>query len=81
MAERRRTERLKTTNGALLFSDQERGVHTCALRDISETGVGIRLNDDDAVAPIFKITSDNFRSVQTCQVIWSRGRYVGATFR
>jgi hypothetical protein len=23
---------------------------------------------------------DNFRNVQTCRVIWSRGRYVGAAF-
>jgi hypothetical protein len=81
MAERRQVERLKTTSGALLFSDKERGVHSCALRDISDSGVGIRLNDNDAVAATFKITSDNFRSVQTCKVIWSRGRYVGATFR
>jgi hypothetical protein len=80
MAERRQVERVKTTNGALIFSDQQRGILSCALRDISDTGVGLRLNDQDVISPIFKITLDNFRNVQTCQMIWSRGRYIGATF-
>jgi hypothetical protein len=80
MAERRQVDRLKTTSGALLFSSQERGVFSCALRDISDTGVGLRLNDRDVVAPTFKITLDNFQNVQTCQLVWSRGRYVGALF-
>jgi hypothetical protein len=80
MTERRQVDRLKTTSGALLFSGQQRGVFSCALRDISDTGVGLRLNDRDVVAPTFKITLDNFRNVQTCQLIWSRGRYVGASF-
>ena len=81
MAERRQVDRLKTTQGALIFSDRQRGVRSCALRDISDTGVGLRLGDQDAIAPVFKMTLDNFRNVQTCQVIWSRGRYIGATFR
>ena len=80
MAERRQVDRLKTTSGALIFSDKQRGILSCALRDISDTGVGLRLNDQDAITPVFKMTLDNFRNVQTCQVIWSRGRYVGATF-
>jgi hypothetical protein len=32
------------------------------------------------VIPSFKITLDNFRSVQLCQAIWSCGHYIGATF-
>jgi hypothetical protein len=80
MAERRLVDRLKTTSGALIFSDQQRGILSCTLRDISDTGIGLRLYDGDAVAPIFKMTLDNFRNVRTYQVIWSRGRYIGATF-
>jgi hypothetical protein len=81
MAERRQVERLKTTSGALIFSDQQRGILTCALRDVSDAGVGLRLNDQDVIASTFKITLDNFRNVQTCQVKWSRGRYIGAIFQ
>ena len=81
MAERRQVDRLKTTSGALLFSDRQCGVFSCALRDISDTGVGLRLNDRDVIDPTFKITLDNFKNVQKCQVIWSRGRYIGATFQ
>src|ERR1700752_1573711 len=80
MAERRRIDRLKTTRGGLLFTDARRGVLACALRDVSDAGVGLRFNDGDVVDPVFKMTADNFRSVRTCQVVWSRGRYVGATF-
>jgi hypothetical protein len=27
------------------------------------------------------MTLDNFRNVQTCAVVWSRGRYIGAIFK
>jgi hypothetical protein len=81
MAERRHVDRPKTTNGTLIFSDKQRGVCSCALRDISDAGVGLRLNHQDIVAPVFKMTLDNFRNVWTCQVVWSRGHYVGATVR
>lgn len=80
MAERRQVDRLKATSGALIFSDKQRGVRSCALRDISDAGVGLRLNDQDVITTVFKMTLDNFRNVQTCQVKWSRGRYIGATF-
>ena len=80
MAERRQIDRIKTANGALVFSDSQRGVRSCAVRDISAAGVGLRLNDQDVITPVFKMTLDNFSNVQTCRVIWSRGRYIGATF-
>jgi hypothetical protein len=80
MAERRQVDRIKTVNGALIFSDKQRGVRSCAVRDVSAAGVGLRLNDQDVVTPVFKMTQDNFRNVQTCQVAWSRGRYIGAIF-
>ena len=80
MDDRRQVDRLKTTGGALIFFHQQRGVFSCTLRDISDTGVGLRLNDPGVIAPSFKITLDNFTSVQSCQVVWSRGHYIGATF-
>ena len=80
MTDRRHLDRLKTTNGALIFFDRKRGVFSCALRDINDVGIGLRLDDPDVIAPAFKITTDNFASVQSCQVVWSRGRYIGATF-
>lgn len=80
MAERRLTERQKITDGALIFFGGEPGVFSCALRDINDVGVGLRLNDSDVIEGTFKITLDNFKSVQSCRLIWSRGRYVGAAF-
>ena len=80
MAERRQTDRLKTSDGALIFFGQERGVFSCALRDINDVGIGLRLNDPDVIAGTFKITMDNFTSGQSCRMIWSRGRYIGAAF-
>lgn len=80
MAERRQVDRIKMANGAVVFSDKQRGVRSCAVRDVSAAGVGLQLNDQDVVTPVFKMTLDNFRNVQICQVVWSRGRYIGATF-
>ena len=80
MAERRQVERQKTTDGALIFFGQEPGVFSCTLRDINDSGIGLRLNDPDIIEGTFKITLDNFKSVQSCRMMWSRGRYIGATF-
>jgi len=80
MVERRQIDRQKNTDGALIFFDQERGVYSCALRDINDVGIGLRLNDPDVIAETFKVTLDNFKNVQSCRMIWSRGRYIGAAF-
>ena len=80
MAEQRQTERQKTTDGALIFFGQEPGVFSCTLRDINDFGIGLRLNDPAVIEGIFNITLDNFKNVQSCRMIWSRGRYIGATF-
>jgi hypothetical protein len=81
MAERRQTDRSKTTKGALMFFSQRPGVFTCTLRDITDLGIGLQLRDPDIIAPTFNLTMDNFDSVQLYEVIWARGRYVGAIFR
>lgn len=69
MAERRHTERQKTTNGAPIFFGQEPGVFSCTLRDINDFGIGLRLNDPDVIEETFKITLDNFKSVQPDDVV------------
>jgi hypothetical protein len=81
MAERRQADRVTTTSGALMFFHRRRGVFTCELRDITDMGIGLRLNDLDVIARMFNVMLDNFSSVQLYQVIWSRGRYIGAIFR
>jgi hypothetical protein len=81
MVERRQADRSKTTQGALMFFSRSPGVFTCTLRDITEFGIGLSRHDPDITAPTFNLTLDNFNSVQLCQVIWARGRYVGAILR
>ncbi|MGH6711286.1 MAG: hypothetical protein ACREEK_20220 [Bradyrhizobium sp.] len=80
MAERRKIDRHKTTNGAMIFFNEEPGVFSCALRDINDVGIGLRLNDPNTIKPTFNITMDNFKSVRKCRMIWSRGSYIGVTF-
>jgi hypothetical protein len=53
---------------------------TCTLRDINDFGIGLRLHDPDVIKGTFKITLDNFKNVQSCRMMWSRGRYIGAAF-
>jgi hypothetical protein len=81
MAERRQVDRSKSTWGALMFFNRRPGVFTCTLRDITDLGIGLRLHNPDTIAPKFNLTLDNFNSVHLCQLIWARGRYVGAIFR
>lgn len=80
MAERRKVDRHKTTNGAMIFFNEKPGVFSCALRDINDVGIGLRLNDSNTIRKTFNITLDNFKSVRKCRMIWSRGRYIGVAF-
>ena len=80
MAERRACARTTISKNALLFFDEQRGVFACHVRDITNGGAGIQLQDLSVPPVNFEVTFDNFHNIRRCQVIWRRGDFVGVQF-
>jgi hypothetical protein len=61
------------------FAGQE-GIHRCCVRDVTNRGVGLRLNGLNIVPFEFGISFDNFRTMRRCRMIWRDRDFVGAAF-
>jgi hypothetical protein len=78
--ERRSIGRTKIEKSALMFFTGQVGVRSCVVRDITNVGAGLRIQDL-AVLPLnFELTFDNFRTARTCRLIWRDDDYVGVAF-
>jgi hypothetical protein len=78
--ERRSIGRTKIAKSALLFFLGQTGVRSCSVRDITNTGAGIRTQDLPALPLNFELSFDNFRTARKCQLIWRQGEFVGVAF-
>jgi PilZ domain len=81
MVERRSIGRTTISKSALLFFDEQRGVFSCHVRNITNGGAGIRLQDLNVLPMNFELTFDNFHNVRRCQIVWRRGDFVGVQFQ
>jgi PilZ domain len=81
MVERRSIGRTTISKSALLFFDEQHGVFSCHVRNITNGGAGIRLQDLNVLPVSFELTFDNFHNVRRCQIIWRRGDFVGVQFQ
>jgi hypothetical protein len=66
--------------GALLFSSAQRGVFACEVRDDTNAGAQIGLSGLNLLPPNFEPSFDNFRTVDKCRLIRSRGDFIGIAF-
>ncbi len=57
-----------------------RGVHSCGVRDLSDGGVGVRLNDLPLLPTEFNLSFDGFRTTLACRLVWRNGDLAGITF-
>ena len=78
--ERRSIGRTRIVKGALLFFTGQAGVRSCAVRDITSIGAGIRIHDLPAVPLNFELSFDNFHTIRRCRLIWRDGDFIGVTF-
>jgi hypothetical protein len=79
--ERRSVGRTTIMKRALLFFDAQRGVFSCGVHDITNSGAGIRLQELKVVPLNFELTFDNFHTIRKCRVIWRQGDFVGVAFQ
>jgi hypothetical protein len=55
-------------------------VHAGCVRDVTNRGAGLTLNDLKIVPYEFAIWFDNFRTMRRCRLIWRDGDFVGVKF-
>ena len=78
--ERRSIGRTKIAKGALLFFTGQVGVRSCTVRDITNVGAGVRVQDLPALPLNFELSFDNFRTSRKCRLIWRDGDFIGVAF-
>jgi len=79
--ERRSVTRTTISKDALLFFDAQRGVLTCRVQDVTNSGAGIELHALNLLPLNFELSFDSFHTVRECRVIWRQGDFVGVAFQ
>jgi hypothetical protein len=79
--ERRAVARTTISKDALLFFDAQRGVLTCRVQDVTNSGAGIEFHGLNLLPPNFELSFDKFHTVRECRVVWRQGDFVGVAFQ
>jgi hypothetical protein len=79
--ERRTIGRTKILKGALLFFSGKPGVQSCTVRDVTNSGAGIRAQNLQII-PVddFALSFDGFRTLRSCRLIWRHDDFLGVAF-
>jgi hypothetical protein len=79
--ERRASGRIKHNRGALLRIAGLSNLFELTVRDVSDRGIGIRLQIDLPLLPVdFEVSDNGFRTAQNCRLIWRQSNFLGAEF-
>jgi len=81
MTELRSIPRTEVATRAFIFFGSRRAVMECTALDLSTGGGKIALDRLYALPRHFLLSFDDFRSAKNCELIWSRGNFVGVQFR
>ena len=79
--ERRAVERKGFQGCALIIVPGLRGVYSCAVRDLSGEGAGVRLYGMALLPTDFKLSFDGIRHTFGCHLVWRDGDFVGVAFQ
>jgi hypothetical protein len=60
--------------------NDDRTTITCGVRDITNDGAGIRLQDLGVLPLNFELTFGNFHTIRRCRLIWRQGAFAGVAF-
>jgi hypothetical protein len=78
--DRRALDRLSFYRTALLSIPGHITLQSCSVRDITNKGAGIRLHGIVAMPLNFQMSFDEFRTSQSCRLIWRDGDFAGFAF-
>ena len=79
-AERRSIGRTQINRNAMLFFRGQAGVFSCCVRDVTNSGAGIRLERLNVLPVEFDLSFDNFRTVRSCRLVWRDAGFIGVAF-
>ena len=78
--ERRTIGRTRINRNALLFFRGQADVFPCCVRDVTNSGAGIRLEGLNVFPVEFDLSFDGFRTIRKCRLIWRDTDFVGLAF-
>jgi len=78
VAERRAIGRTRINREALLFFDGQDAVFPCSVRDVTNSGAGIRVKNLNILPVNFYLSFDKFVSARKCRLVWRDGDFIGA---
>ena len=78
--DRRQTGRTRIAKDALIFVSGRTGVCSCSVRDVTNSGAGIRMQNLSILPTNFDLSFDKFRSIRSCRLIWREGDFIGVVF-
>jgi hypothetical protein len=81
MVERRKRARREVASRASLFCGTRRIVLGCTALNLSNRGGKIALDRLYALPRRFLLSFDEFGTARNCELIWSKGNFVGVQFR
>jgi hypothetical protein len=80
MDELRRSAHEKTYKAGRIGFGGRRAVITCLIRDLSESGACLGLDDPAEVPDAFNLVFETGERSRSCEVIWRRGKRIGVKF-
>jgi hypothetical protein len=78
--ERRAVGRTRINRSTLLFFHGQSTVFSCSVRDVTNSGAGIRLEKLNVLPVAFYLSFDRFRTARECRLIWRAVDFVGVAF-
>jgi hypothetical protein len=81
MQERRSIARCWIYQSAILSVPELKMICSCRLRDLTDKGAGIRIENIPLLPIEFGLSIDGLRTLRECQLVWRQGDFVGAFFR
>ncbi|MGE9009560.1 hypothetical protein ACO2JO_13330 [Leptospira interrogans] len=79
--ERRAIGRTRINRSALLYFHGGAGVFPCCIRDVTNSGASVRLEQLNVLPVEFDLSFDNFRTVRECRLVWRDADFVGVAFK
>jgi len=76
--DRRLVGRTRINRSALLFFSGQVGVFSCIVRDVTNSGAGLRVERIPIVPINFDLSFDNFKTIRRCRLIWRHNEFIGA---
>jgi PilZ domain-containing protein len=80
MTELRRALRESTYKAARIGAGSMRAALHCGVRNLSDTGACLRLDDAQAVPDSFHLVFDSGEPSRQCRVVWRNARQLGVRF-